>query len=401
MKRIQGKQIIGYSIFSVEGNHILQFFQRCSTLQIPIWYIQIVSPNQANARIFLHHIKIIEEIAKETGCHITIKNKRGLLHHLATLWKRKVKVIAIICSILTIFLLTNFAWKVQVKGVSTEMERKILEQLKIDGLFEGAWASGLPQLDELQENLIHELPELLYVGIKKNGTIYTIDAVEKLVIKKDPPKVAQHIIATKNGTIHKMMVKEGQAMVAVNDYVRKGETLITGVMEQNINIDKTKAVQEQIIVAAEGNVYANTWYEVNAESSLNVQQEKLTGDNFTTYYLGIGSLKIPIWGIRKMPYKQSRIIMDKKPITIMNKEIPIYFLKKHQYDLDTHIKKRTVEEAKNIAITQAVTELNEKIGKDAQILKYYILHEATDSGKVKLKLYISALENIAVSIPID
>src|SRR5690606_40984277 len=89
------------------------------------------------------------------------------------------------------------------------LEDKLEKQLASYGLYEGAWIYSHESLDIVQHQLLNDVPELLYVGIEKKGTTYTIDAVEKLVVKEEEELAPQHLIAGKNGIIQKMFIKKG------------------------------------------------------------------------------------------------------------------------------------------------------------------------------------------------
>src|SRR5699024_12511394 len=103
--------------------------------------------------------------------------------------KKAVFISLFICTIL-LFLLMNTAWKIQINGVSTHLEDKIKTQLADKGLYQGAWVRQLPPLETLQEEILNELPELLYVGVRMQEVFYYIVAIEK---KVENQKQLKHI----------------------------------------------------------------------------------------------------------------------------------------------------------------------------------------------------------------
>src|SRR5690606_17334922 len=96
-------------------------------------------------------------------------------------------------------------------------------QLKDMGIYRGAMFTSRITLDEVETNLMKAFPELLYINVKKRGTIYTIEAMEKEqpLQKKHPGP--SHLVAAKSGMIKKMLVKNGRIVVNVNDFVKKGD----------------------------------------------------------------------------------------------------------------------------------------------------------------------------------
>src|SRR5699024_9891540 len=107
---------------------------------------------------------------------------------------------------------------------------------------------NLDTLDNMQRDLLHQIPELLYIGIVKNGTTYHIDAVEKMEEKKSRVLPNQNLVATKDGVIKKLFIKNGMVKVAVNDVVEKGDILVSG----TILTDENEDSKRQKEVAAEG-----------------------------------------------------------------------------------------------------------------------------------------------------
>src|SRR5699024_3572751 len=172
-----------------------------------------------------------------------------------------------------------------------------------------------------------------YIGIRKKGTTYHIDAIEKQQEKRIEDLPNRHLVASKNGEIESIFVKKGVGKVAVNDIVEKGDLLVSGEIEkeeeeeegkdkiedENEKLQKVKKKKKEKIkskikkkglrkvavneivekgdllvsgeiekeaeeeedkdkneddkeqlqkVAAEGEVYANTWYEMDVTSPL-------------------------------------------------------------------------------------------------------------------------------------
>lgn len=402
MKRIQGKKVVGYITIHMRGEQIERFLQLCSDQRIPIWNIKKITHNHCIGTIYYHHYKKVKQLAFLEQYEIYIENKEGFVAYILHFWKRKELLFAILFSLSLLIVLSNIAWKVDIKGVPPELEEKISAQLEKKGLYEGAFTFNLAPLNELQKQIADEIPEVLYVGIEKKGTAYIVQAEEKLIVEQEKKKKTQNLIANKNGVIQKMFVESGQPLVRVNDVVKKGDILVTGNIETNDfeTEEDENSKKNTVNVPAEGKVYANTWYEVNISSSLYPTHEKLSGEKITKYYIPIQNFQLPIWNFWKEPYKNALEEIEKQPIYFLKWELPINILKKVIYNKETFKDVRSEEEARSIAIDHALYDLQIRLGRDTEILKYYVLHESIENGKVKLNLYISVLENIAESSPI-
>lgn len=398
MNKMQGKNIFGHLKIQIKGNEPAIFFRQCTNEQIPIWNLKKLKGNICIATIYNHDLKKVNQIADQALFDISIVERKGYFYTILHLWKRKEVLFAFIFCALLLIMLANIAWKIEVIGVPTELEEKISAQLKEQGLYKGAWTFTLKPLNMLQQNVADEIPELLYIGIEKKGTTYVVQAEEKLIVEAEEDRDVQHLIANKSGVIQKMLVKNGQALVRVNDHVKKGEILVSGLLETSVESDEEETAHEMVI--AEGEVYANTWYEVQVTSSLYRSHEKLSGEYMTKYLLQVAKYEIPIWGFRHVPFEQAFEETEKRPITILNFKTPISIKVKTLYNQDVYSQIRTIEDARETGILHALDDLKIRLGTNADILNYYVLHESVENGKVTLNLYISVLEDIASSSPI-
>ena len=403
MKRVQGKNVVGYVTIQITGKNLEVFFQTCANAKIPIWDVTRIDEYTCEAKVYLHSMSKVKQIAEHYNDEITQLNRSGLVHHMLNLWARKEIIISIVVSCLILFVLSNIVWKINITGVSVDVEKKIDEQLTAHGLYEGAWSYSFESLDIIQQKILNSVPELLYIGIEKKGTTYHVDAVEKLIVKEPEKKQNQHLVAAKNGIIKKMFIKEGQPVVNVHDFVKKGDRLVSGIIEEE-NMDENEENKleevENKTVSANGEVYANTWYEVNVTSSLKRNHHKLPGDKMIKHYLKVKDFYLPIWGFKKIPFEHYVIEKEEKKVKLLKWEIPLIISENTIYHQEDFTETRTVEEAKEQAINHVKNDLKLKLGTEAEILKYYVLHESEESGKVKLNLYISVLEDIATAQPI-
>lgn len=268
------------------------------------------------------------------------------------------------------------------------------ERLRHYGIVPGAWIYSIDNTDEIQQMIQNDIPELLYVGIKKKGKTFIVEGIEKqLVVKENEPK-KRHLVAEKNGVIEKMFIKRGDPVVRINDYVKRGDLLVSGELSKALDEGKEEE-GERLIVAAEGRVYATTWYEVTVASSLLLANERLTGEQKRSFSIQIGPYILPLPSINQVAIDEQYREENWQEFSILGKKLPIKLLEKIVYNQNILTDVRTLEDAKQVAINEAINRLKLSLGQDAKIKKYYVLHETIDNGKVKLYLYISVLENIA------
>lgn len=104
-------------------------------------------------------------------------------------------------------------------------------------------------------------------------------------------------------------------MVSVNDYVVPGEILVSGNLNTEEGEDNTDAEEpSDKPVAAEADVVANTWYEVQVTVPLQYQAEEITGDQKKKHYLRFGDVQLPFWGFKNPDFIHSQEEQREQPI---------------------------------------------------------------------------------------
>lgn len=402
MKQIQGKKTIGYMTLMIKGRRVEHFLERCVNEDIPMWDVKKMKEKEIyEAKIYLHHLNKVLQLNERLPLPYDIKivNKKGGIAFLQRLVKNRPVVVGLVVSLITLFLMSNIIWSVNINGVSQEIEEKINKQLSAYGIHPGVIQFSQEPLQIIQQNVLNDIPELLWIGIEKRGTSFHIEGVEKKIVEQIEPTTPRHLIAKKNGVIERMYIREGLPLVNKFDYVKEGDLLVSGFIDENVEDESDEEEEEKQpprAVRATGEVFANTWYEMTVSVPLKQQYDKLTGQSKTSYNLSTGNIKIPIWGFKKRQFNNVYVEENEKQITFLKWQLPISIIEKRTYELNNTEIERTKDEAIQVGIEQAKESLRLQLDKDAEILSNFILHEAVENGKVKLNLYVSVLENIAV-----
>src|SRR5699024_8446025 len=137
--------------------------------------------------------------------------------------RKKEILIALIMSLLLIIFLSNIIWEVKITGVPKDIEEKISKQLDNYSINSGAWTFSLDSRITLQQVLVKNVHELLWIGFHKKWTSIFLEGVKKIIVKEDEVKGPRNLIATKKGVIQSIYVSKGLPNVQVNDYVEPGD----------------------------------------------------------------------------------------------------------------------------------------------------------------------------------
>ncbi|RDW19230.1 sporulation protein YqfD [Oceanobacillus arenosus] len=389
MKPIQGSFITGYVSILIRGDQPELFFQVCSNHGVTVWDIKKHGPDVCEGKIKLGDVKLVKKVRRGTGFKVSFVQKKGYPFLLKRFTRKRPLIIGLLLSFLLIIFLSNIIWDVKITGVPKDIEEKISKQLNQYGVHPGAWIFSLQSPNAIQQQLVKDVPELLWVGVDQKGTTFYLEGVEKIIVKKVPAGEPRNLVAKKNGVIKDLYVSKGIPRVKVNDYVEKGDLLVSGVIGEETGENRTTE-----LVAADGEITANTWYEVAVTIPLRYRDEQVTGNNESKFFLKIGNFQLPIWGFRPPDYTDIHRETMETPVRIFKWESPLAVVENVLSEKTYNERERTKEEAIKIGIEQAKADLQLELGPDAKIMTEKVLHETMDHGKVKLNLYITVEENI-------
>lgn len=397
MKQKQVSWFTGYVTVEIRGDVPEQFFQECSRQGIPVWDIKKMSSDLCQGNVKLTDIKAIKQVIRKSDYKLTFSKRSGYPFVIRRFRRKKELLLALAMSVLLVLILSNIIWKVEIAGVPTDIEEKISQQLEEYGIHPGAWIFTLDSPSDIQQQLIEDVPELLWAGIQQNGTTFYLEGVEKLLVEEEENLAPRNLVATKKGVIKYMYVSKGVPAVEVNDYVQPGDLLVAGNLNEETESDELEEEEDsqQTLVAAQGEITATTWYEVDVTVPFEADYETLTGNRETKYYLEFGSVRIPIWGFSDPEYELKAYETDKEPLRFFNWTLPISFVEETISEKVHTNTERTKDEAITAGIQQAKNELALELGPEAEFISEKVLQETTESGKVKLNIYMTVEEDIA------
>ncbi len=192
------------------------------------------------------------------------------------------------------------------------------------------------------------------------------------------------IIAKKDGKILFITSNSGTMLKEKNDYVKKGDILISG----NVLKDDKSIYQ----VKSEGKVYAEVWYTVKTTIPYNYVEYVEDGKEINRYYLDIFGYKFTIIGKYngKNTMKDKYLVIDKPYLPFkLYKEI----IRKYNYK-ESNL---TPQEAYNEAIRRSDANINKMLKNDEFIISKKVLKKEVFSSKIIIEVFYKVYENIGVT----
>ena len=165
-------------------------------------------------------------------------------------------------------------WRVDVTGNRRFDAETIRRELADFGFGVGSFFGGI-DFDELQNSFLLRSQGLAWIAVNMEGTVAHVEVREFSEGTEVMPEVGRlaNITAAEDGQIMEVRVRGGRAEVGVNDVVRRGELLISGIM----------AVGEDGVryEYAAGEVIARVNRRIVGESPLSAEKAAYTGREST------------------------------------------------------------------------------------------------------------------------
>lgn len=294
--------------------------------------------------------------------------------------KNKVSLLVFVISVFFIIFMSNLILFINIESDNSKLKKDIIEELISNGITLYTPKKSYQKLKEVGTKIKNNnLNEMEWIELEQKGVTLHVKVIERLNKDNKETNDFKDIVASKNGYIRKVYSRKGQLMKNIDDYVKKGEVIISG------NIFRNEKVAGK--VRASGKVYAEVWYivKINKNLSYTDAEEKTKGKE--SLKLKINNHKINIISIPR------KIDLEKNSVLFKNNTFSLSLDKEKQYSLKKRIYKNI--ELQKILETKAKKEINKTLEKDEYIMSQKTLKKYTKNGKMYIEVFFRCYEDIA------
>ena len=371
---------------SVIGKNIERFIQRLYLENINLLKIEYVNYKEVKIKIYkkdLDHIlkiKTIYEIEVVELCGI---NK--MKYH----FKKNIHVvISIMVSFLFIIFLSNVIFKVEVIHSSKDLRELLINELKERGLKEKSFVKNYHEIEQIKKEILEEYKdEIEWLEIERSGVKYIVRVEERIINKEQIDTTPMDIIDLKDAIIKDIDATSGEVVKNINDYVKKGDTIITGQIKLYENVKQN--------IKASGKVYGEVWYQASVEYPMTYYEEKITGNSKNVLTISFVNKKIDL---TLKPYKDKKV---EENILFQNNWIPFKISLEKQNEILVINENLTEEQAFEKAILKVKEKINGQLEGKEKIIDVKCLKKEIKDSTIILELFISVLEDITDSKVIE
>ena len=306
-----------------------------------------------------------------------------------------VKSAAFIIMIFTLLLMINslFIWNISVQGNYSYTTSQITSFLKKINIREGIRKKEINS-DKIEKEIRKKYDDISWVCAEVKGTNLIIHIKENYIteisVKEDKP---YNIVSNRNGVIKSILVRKGKSMVKVGDTIKKGDILISGIVDV---FDESEQKLFSKFTNADGDITGETLY--NYKDKLKKTYFIREIKNKKNIYLP--SISGYTWVREKNNKKKTVLCTENKIKAFGNYYLPFAILQYTITDYENIKKEYTKEQAKDILNKKLTYKLSILEQKGYKILKknvkmieekdYYML-----SGKIKCLEPLGAVSYIA------
>lgn len=225
------KHLFGIVTFKIDGFDTVrlneQFYRSCKVISL------YTKSDTVWLTTYGIYEKRVRKICEQYHCICEVTEKKGAAYVIRRYIKRFGIVLGATAAAALIFFLSNIVMKIEIEGVSDEdVISEIRSILSDEGLSAGAYIPSLNYLD-LSNKLFRTSDNVAWASIGNIGSVVYVNVSEPTKkIETENTHIPCNIVASQDAVIVNAEVLAGQLKVLIGDAVYKGQTLVSGVIEQ-------------------------------------------------------------------------------------------------------------------------------------------------------------------------
>lgn len=359
-------------LIKISGKNIKNFLIKLDSNKIEVLNIKNITKDEIIILTYIKNLEKIEEI--KSIYEVTIIKEYGTKKIKDMLNKNLYLLIILFINIFFVFFITRYIYEVEVIEDNHDIRKYVINVLNDKGIKK--YNKKPKDLMKIKNDILKENKDYLeWIEIIPSGIKYIVKLEERITNEKKTIGKPSNIVAKKDGVIKKIIASNGKIVAIKDTFVKKGDILITGVLNENK------------LVPSAGKVYAEVWYKVTTSAPIHEKKEEITGKEKK-------GLKIRFFDKEINFYKKYQSNEIKENIIFKNSIIPFYL----SFDLVREInyvdKIYTVDEALVIAKNKAKAEIQKKLKDEETIINENELKVEVKNSKILVDVLIVTIEDI-------
>ncbi len=238
--------LLGYLRVRFEGDFKERILSVCAQNGITLWATRL-KDQKIESNISVRDFRVLRRVASGKGVRVHIVKKRGI-PFITNRYKKRYGILAGV--ILFFFLLgfmSEFIWIIDVNGNRKISGKQILSACQSIGITQGIKKNSIYPKAE-REKLMLKLEGIAWASLNIEGSRLTVNVTETKE-KDNQTQKFNNLKAGADGIIKKLDIVSGTSVVSVGQAVKKGDLLVSGIVETADGTRFTKAKGEVLAVS--------------------------------------------------------------------------------------------------------------------------------------------------------
>lgn len=315
-----------------------------------------------------------------------VEKNLGLQRIFDIIKQEKIFVISLIIGLLVFLCLKNMIVKINIVHENQEIRELISDELKENKIEILRFKKSYKKLDEIRQKILDKHPDKLdWMEFEIKGMTLNVKVEERIITETQKNNEVCDIVAKKNGVISDIKILQGESQVLINDYVKEGDTLISGTIKFN-DMDKR-------YTCADGEIYATTWYTGSISIPFKYYEYQNESDKRYNLVWEHNGNKHEIFRNRlenfNSNYKTLLKIFDFN--LYLDKQVSVAKIEKEY----------TEEEALNEGIKKVVESVEKKLTKKDTIIDKKVLKKVKNNSTMDIDVFVVVKELISTQKKIE
>ena len=368
-----------YYELKIEGKDVKRFIKQLYNLGIYFEEIKFID-KIVYVKIDSNNYKKLSKV--KTIYKIYITNLYGINKIKDIIKKYNIFFICILLGIVLLNILCNITFEIEIDTKNEEIYNLVERQLKVNGIKKYTFMKDFKKRQVIINNILENNKDKLeWLEIERVGTKYVVKLEERKINSISSNYKNQDIVSTHDAVIKKIIAKSGVKVKEVNEYVKKGDTVISGTIYLNEEIKE--------ITKALGEIYGEVWYKISVEYPIIKEYEFETGNKKEVISVNFFNKNFIIFN--NNPYKSTKV---KRKYILKNNILPISISKDTIYELKSYSGIYVEGEAVINAKDYARRKIEETLKNDEYIISEKVLKYSTNSNTIYIDMFYKIYKNI-------
>lgn len=369
----------------VSGNNVHNYLKRVLKKKINIYRVIPISRKEID--LILNYSEYEKLLEYKSIYEIKLLGYLGKKKWKDQLGQNSLLLFFMVLGLGLIVLLSHVVSEIEVIHQDQSMRLFLRDELERYGIKKYTFKKNYEELEKIEERILKDNKDKLeWIEIIEYGTKYTVRVEERKINQEENTYQYQHIISRKNAVIKRIDAVSGEKVKFVNDYVKKGDIIISG--------DVTLPDNTKVSTMAKGKVYGEVWYQVSVDYPYVYQESKLTGKSKNVYAIYFFGKKFSLFD-----FHQYRTFQKEKKILFSINMLDIHFVWEKQHE--TIVKDEVYTE--DMLSAKALLYVKEKLFRDnpyiQSIEEIKVLREDSSETGVYFQMFVQVIEDIGEVLP--